>query len=56
MVEVGIYLTMVLLVMAIILDIIINKLNPTPRMKDDHEENIFINNVKTRRMYEYIKK
>jgi len=56
MVEVGIFVLMALLMIAVILDVIVNKLNPTPRMNNEDIRFIFVNNVKTRKMFECIKR
>lgn len=55
MVGISVALLIVLMGM-VILDVVINKLNPTPRMSNDDIRFIFIDNVKTREMFECIKR
>lgn len=41
----------------VVVDVIVNKLNPTPKMQDRNEEKNMVNNiVKTRNMFETIKR
>lgn len=42
----------------VILEVYVNKINPTPKMEDRDEERkfIFINNTKTREMFSVIKR
>lgn len=56
MVEIGVFVTMILMMGGVILDVIVNKLNPTPRMSNDDVRFIFVNNIKTRDMFECIKR
>ena len=44
-----------ILVLLCVLDVVINKLNPTPKMQDKGEERKFSRTIcKTRKMYEYV--
>ncbi len=44
---------LVILISLCVLDVVINKLNPTPRMKDKEEEKKFSRTIcKTKKMYE----
>lgn len=49
-------IVLILLMGAVILDVIINKLNPIPRMSNEDNRFIFVDNVKTRKMFECIKR
>ncbi len=49
-------IVLILLMGVVVLDVIINKLNPIPRMSNDDIRFIFVNNVKTRKMFECIKR
>lgn len=41
----------------VVVDVIVNKLNPTPKMQDSNEERNFGRNIlKTRKLFEVIKK
>lgn len=47
----------VLMTVLCVVDVVVNKLNPTPKMLDKGEENAFSRTIcKTRKMYEYILK
>lgn len=44
-----------ILIAACITDVVVNKLNPTPKMEDKGEEDVFSRTIcKTRKMYEYV--
>ncbi len=49
-------IVLVVLMGVVILDVIVNKLNPMPRMSNDDIRFIFVDNVKTRKMFECIKR
>lgn len=52
MIEILITVLIAIFAVAIILEAVKNKLNPVPLMNNDDKRFIFINNVKTRKMYE----
>lgn len=52
----GICIIVMALMSVVILDVVINKLNPVPRMSNDDIRFIFVDNVKTRKMFECIKR
>ncbi len=48
-------IALTILMSACVLDVVVNKLNPTPKMKDEREEEKFSRTIcKTRKMYEYV--
>ncbi len=49
-------IVLIVLMGVVILDVIVNKLNPMPRMSNDDIRFIFVDNVKTRKMFECIKR
>lgn len=49
-------IALLVFVIVVVLDVIRNKRNPTPLMCNDDKRFIFVNNVKTRKMYEGIKR
>lgn len=50
-------LVLVLLMAACVVDVVVNKLNPTPKMKGEGEERAFARTIcKTREMYSVVKK
>lgn len=55
---IGVVVTIVLLLIAVALvaETIMDKRNPTPLMSNDDKKFIFVNNIKTRKMYDGIKR
>ncbi len=48
-------IVLVVLMAACVTDVVVNKLNPTPKMKNKGEEKFFSRTIrKTRKMYEYV--
>lgn len=56
MIEIIVFGFIALLMMAVIVDVVVNKLNPTPRMSNEDRRFIFVDNIKTRDMFECIKR
>lgn len=48
-------IALTILMSACVVDVVVNKLNPTPKMKDEGEEKKFFRTIcKTGKMYEYV--